>query len=264
MSSGHQFSRRPRMVLSTLLAISACAGFSLNSELLAQTKKEPLTPAVTPTVLLIEADAECTLSLDGEDKGKLLPDQARSFVSTPGDHIVRATSVGNPDISWRQIVAVAAGSQKAVLITMKPVTSQREQSQKDKEQIQALLGQWHSAEQDKSENWYFNDLKVSPAPSGAHGHWEHVYQGRRGTETRCELETDLSIVEGKIVASNFKGRSRDNGRALWTDETNGFISEIRQDSPDAVFISVDMDRTSDPSGAVDCGCHGKTLYKMKR
>jgi outer membrane protein len=95
-------------------------------------------------VLLVDTDDACRLVLDGQDQGVVKPDQAKRISVNLGDHILKCTIEGIPDLVWRKVIEVKNSEQVAALISLKALHIQYEEAvaklEKEKNQPTAPTG----------------------------------------------------------------------------------------------------------------------------
>lgn len=97
-------------------------------------------PSKPTSVVLADTDDTCHLFLDDTDEGTITPAQSRKLSATPGEHIIKCSVEGIPDLLWRKVVEVKVGSQSAVVISLKALHIQYDTAidQRKKQQEQAL------------------------------------------------------------------------------------------------------------------------------
>jgi hypothetical protein len=86
-------------------------------------KSEPQT-----TVLLVDTDDSCRLSVDDQDEGVITPAQAKKATISPGDHIVKCVVEGIPDLTWRKIVQTKSSEQVVAMVALKALHIQYDQA----------------------------------------------------------------------------------------------------------------------------------------
>ncbi|MFY2763105.1 TonB family protein [Arenimonas sp. MALMAid1274] len=85
----------------------------------------PVAPATPPPLpvgdarLLIESDADCSLALDGIDRGVLKPMATQRLELAPGTYAVSCTSLARPDVKLEQAVTVTLDEPSVVLFEVK-------------------------------------------------------------------------------------------------------------------------------------------------
>ncbi|HUA17821.1 MAG TPA: hypothetical protein VMU80_12510 [Bryobacteraceae bacterium] len=82
--------------------------------------------------LLLESTAPCSLKIDGEDKGRVVPDNPISFGLEAGDHIVSATSDEKQTI--RKVINIKEGTQAALVLEFPRISAA--------ERAKDFLGTW--------------------------------------------------------------------------------------------------------------------------
>lgn len=75
--------------------------------------------AAKAALLLVDTDDDCRLVMDDEDKGVITPEKSSKFAVGLGQHILKCTVVGVPDLVWRKVVDVRDGLQVAAVISLK-------------------------------------------------------------------------------------------------------------------------------------------------
>lgn len=98
------------------------------------------------TPVLLVADADCILIVDGEQVANLSKDQTHRFSLLPGEHLLEARSQSGA--SWKQVVSLEAGRQKVVQIELHALVEQelrrqaeerlREAKMREEQQLEAL------------------------------------------------------------------------------------------------------------------------------
>jgi hypothetical protein len=78
--------------------------------------------------LSIDTDDACRLVLDGQDQGVVKPDQAKRISVNLGDHILKCTIEGIPDLTWRKVIEVKNSEQVEALISLKALHIQYEEA----------------------------------------------------------------------------------------------------------------------------------------
>lgn len=116
--ASHNF-RPPRRYFVLLSVI-----FLLGPSLSAQTKQ----PVTKGSPLLVDTDDTCHLFVDDEDKGVISPDHSQKFNVTIGEHILKCTVDGVPDLVWRKVVDAKESSQVAAVIALKALHLQYDQA----------------------------------------------------------------------------------------------------------------------------------------
>lgn len=93
-----------------------------------QTKSAASGATASAGVLVVETDDGCRLVLDGQDQGILKPDEAKRISVKLGDHILKCTVEGVPDLVWRKVIEVENSDQVAALISLKALHIQYEEA----------------------------------------------------------------------------------------------------------------------------------------
>ncbi len=144
-------------------------------------------PDAAQGTLLISTDADCSLSIDGGDPIQVSKDALSKVPIGPGDHILQATSKATSDVSWKHVVTVVAGQQKAVLIELKPaIAAQRDDTD----------GHGHNVSDDD-----YQCLDSKPGDCAEHELSNSRYQIRFWEETRGNFKTfkDAQHLRSKIL-----------------------------------------------------------------
>jgi|HubBroStandDraft_4_1064222.scaffolds.fasta_scaffold95235_2 hypothetical protein len=71
------------------------------------------------SVVLVDTDDDCHLSVDDTDKGVVTPSQSKKVSVPPGEHVVKCVVDGVPDLVWRKVVEVKESTQSAAMVSLK-------------------------------------------------------------------------------------------------------------------------------------------------
>jgi hypothetical protein len=93
-----------------------------------QTKPATSEGTVRPGAILVDTDDSCRLVLDGKDQGVVKPDEAKKISVGLGDHILKCTVEGIPDLAWRKVIEVKNSKQVAILISLKAIHIQYDEA----------------------------------------------------------------------------------------------------------------------------------------
>lgn len=100
--------------------------------------KKPVPPT---TVLLVDTDDSCRLTVDDEDEGVITPDKSQKIIVGLGDHIVKCVVESIPDLVWRKVVTTKSSEQAAAIVALKALHMQYDQAvgkvQEGKQQTEA-------------------------------------------------------------------------------------------------------------------------------
>ena len=86
------------------------------------------------TVLLVDTDDACRLTVDDQDQGIITPAQSKKITISLGDHIVKCVVDGIPDLVWRKIVEAQSSQQVAAIIALKALHVQYDQAARNAQQ----------------------------------------------------------------------------------------------------------------------------------
>ena len=90
-----------------------------------EVKTPPAAKAAPKTAtLIIDVDLPCTVTVNGEDQGRLIANATKTITVLAGEQVVRAVSEEFAEVVWRKAIDVAAGQRKAVLIELKPLVGE--------------------------------------------------------------------------------------------------------------------------------------------
>jgi hypothetical protein len=182
-------------------------------------------PAKPTSVLLADTDDTCDLFLDDTDEGAIIPSQSRKLKATPGEHIVKCSVEGIPDLLWRKVIEVRLGSQSAIVISLKALHIQYDQAiaQQKKQQEQAVeaeekekLQAKAAVEEQKAQAAAAAAAKVEAARREEEEFPQRLFGQIKGdwqSEVSCQQETwddhetrriDFISVEGSTVTAQFQ------------------------------------------------------------
>lgn len=185
-----------------MTALVLLAGIPLFSTFVIAQTRQPVTKG---SALLVDTDDTCHLFVDDEDKGVITPDQSKRFKVDLGDHILKCTVEGIPDLVWRKVVSVKDSSQVAAVITLKALHLQysqavtKVQSQKQ-ENESAAAKQLREAEAEEKQR---EDAKAEFPQKmfeQVKGHWSCTFTMQSST---FYYSLDLVSIEDGIIVGNF-------------------------------------------------------------
>ncbi len=109
-----------------------------------QTKPSTATANSKAGAILVDTDDSCRLVLDGQYEGVVKPDESKKVAVAIGEHILKCTVEGIPDLAWRKVVDVKDSNQVAILVSLKiahiqyaEATAQLEKSNANSQYMQA-------------------------------------------------------------------------------------------------------------------------------
>lgn len=147
------------------------------------------------TVLLVDTDDACRLSVDGEDQGVITPAESKKVNIDRGQHIVKCVIEEAPDLVWRKVVEASGDEQVAAVVALKALHIQYKEalSKVHQQQLQAataeqqrkaaeeqqhtdeaelpqklfalVKGTWHFDYYDSDPNWRSEGLVMGPVPT---------------------------------------------------------------------------------------------------
>jgi len=106
----------------------------------AQEKTKPPAASHRKTVLLVDTDDPCRLSVDEDDQGVITPAEGKKITIAIGEHVVKCSIEDAPDLVWRKVVD-AGQDQVAAMVALKSLHLQYNQAldarKQQQEQAQA-------------------------------------------------------------------------------------------------------------------------------
>lgn len=85
-------------------------------------------PAPPTTVLLVDTDDTCHLTVDDEDEGIITPDAPKKINVGLGSHIVKCVVENIPDLVWRKVIEAKSSEQAAAIVALKALHMQYDQA----------------------------------------------------------------------------------------------------------------------------------------
>ena len=120
---------KKRVSLASVSSIGIAALVVLHAAVGLQGQTKPAASGTgSAGALLVDTDDSCRLVLDGKDLGVVNPDEARKISVSLGDHILKCTVEGIPDLVWRKEIEVKNLNQVAALISLKALHIQYEEA----------------------------------------------------------------------------------------------------------------------------------------
>jgi hypothetical protein len=95
-------------------------------------------PKTTGATLLIQTDADCTVSLDDQPGQPMQRNETRKIVAPLGEHLLTALSADGKD-HWKTVVNLDKPVQKVVLIELLKIKTARENAEHEAEQLQQQI-----------------------------------------------------------------------------------------------------------------------------
>lgn len=170
------------------------------------------TPVIKGSTLLVDTDDTCHLFMDDEDKGLVTADHSQKFKVDLGDHILKCTVEGIPDLVWRKVVSVKDSSQVAAVITLKALHLQYDQAvakakNQNNEAAAAAARQLQEAEAAQKEQ----AAAIAEIPQRAFemvkGDWRGTFAwaDNGGTEP---IEYQFNAIQGGLIIADVNSRGR--------------------------------------------------------
>lgn len=175
-----------RQMAATLMALVTVTSLSV-----AQTKthaKQDAKGSSTSTVLLVDTDDTCRLSVDGDDQGVVTPAESKKVSIALGEHVVKCVIDDAPDLAWRKVVQATSSEQVAAMVTLKALHIQYENAVGKAEEQQ------HQAEEDQAAaaQAEFRRPLLQTAPDC---HWVVSAQGRWVPQGNPSQKCDNEIAD---------------------------------------------------------------------
>lgn len=189
-------------------------------------------PSKPTSVVLADTDDTCHLFLDDTDEGTITPAQSRKLKATPGEHIVKCSVEGIPDLLWRKVIEVKLGSQSAIVISLKALHIQHDQAieqqnkhqeqaaaaaeEEEKERLHAQAAEKAAEEEQKAQAAAAAAAKVEAARREEEEFPQRLFAQVKGdwnSEVSCQQQTwddhetrriDFLSVEGSTVTAQFE------------------------------------------------------------
>lgn len=162
---------------SSLLTVPAHSESTTTHAAQSQTKK----PVASTTILLVDTDDSCRLTVDDQDEGVITPDQSKKIKVGLGDHIVKCVVENAPDLVWRKVVVAKSSEQAAAIVALKALHIQYDQAvgqaQQQKQQAAAAEQKRETDEKEFPGRffgavkgvWRVNERKVADDPAEPSG-----------------------------------------------------------------------------------------------
>jgi hypothetical protein len=173
--------------------------------------------APATTVLLVDTDDSCRLTVDDLDEGMITPDKSKKISVGLGDHVVKCVIENAPDLVWRKVVVSKGSEQAAAIIALKALHIQYDEA------VEQLQQQTAVAEAERQQK----DVEEEQRKSSEAQFPERFFEQLKGTWRRKTHDASELVPFDKIEVLDF--RSRD-GQAIavqysyTTDWTNGFAT----------------------------------------
>jgi hypothetical protein len=107
-------------------------------------------PAAAGSIVMVDTDDSCRLTVDDRDEGIITPDHAKKISVGLGDHILKCGVENVPDLCWRKIVQTKKSGQTIAMITLRALHIRYEQAVAQADQRKAQSEQAARAAADRA------------------------------------------------------------------------------------------------------------------
>lgn len=117
-----RFRTRTRLKAKTVLMLAVIpllASAPLWRASASKTERSAQGSANPKSVILVDTDDDCHLTIDDTDQGVVTPSQSKKVSVPPGEHVVKCVVDGVPDLVWRKVVEVKSSAQSAAMVSLK-------------------------------------------------------------------------------------------------------------------------------------------------
>jgi hypothetical protein len=170
-------------------------------------------PVTRTSAILVDTDDSCRLSVDGDDKGVINPDQTTKIKVEPGEHILKCVIEKVPDLNWRKVVEAKSAEQAAALISLKALHMQYDQAMQQAEQQKARAA---AAEQQRKIDEAEFPAKLAELLRGTWTHEEQYLDGDGDAWRVYNVLEFLSINSGIVAAHLTENHASDDFRSSST------------------------------------------------
>jgi hypothetical protein len=172
--------------------------------------RRPAPPALT--LVVVETDLACSLTLNGEDQGELPSNGTKTFSLPAGEHVFRAVSIADPSIVWRRVVQISGPERRAVLIELAPLVERKRAGEIDKVKADEAA---RADERRKAEE--AEKARVERERQAADAVRAKEAEQRANEATRALVDTQRLQIDREVSADALKAR---------TDEAQRWIEDF--------------------------------------
>jgi multidrug efflux pump subunit AcrA (membrane-fusion protein) len=102
-------------------------------------------PVSSSSVVLVDTDDSCRLTVDDTDEGVITPDQSKKIKVGSGEHILKCFIENVPALTWRKVVEAKTSGQTVAIISLKALHIQYDQAVAQAAQRKIQAGQQEQA-----------------------------------------------------------------------------------------------------------------------